>query len=115
MSIPFAIRAEVLEQNLRQTPGQSITIQCSAGNPAARELAGHLKAVFERSSWRVQGVDEIERATDDLGLTLAVGSLPASQEMSAAYLSFTAAGIEVAPRLDPKLRESEAVLFVRRN
>lgn len=105
-------REEILQHNLQQSPGKMIAIRSAAGDPIARQLAERFKAVFERSSWRVVGVDEVVLPTAQHGLALAGGALPTPPDLASAYIAFTAAGFDLVPRLDPALEPNDAVLIV---
>lgn len=105
-------REEILLHNLQQSPGKMIAIRSAAGDPNARQLAERFKAVFERSSWRVVGVDEVVLPTAQHGLALAGGALPTPPDLASAYIAFTAAGFDLVPRLDPALEPNDAVLIV---
>jgi hypothetical protein len=105
-------REEILQHNLRQSPGKMISIRSAVGDPIARQLAEQFKAVFERSSWRVVGVDEMVVPLAHHGLALAGGSLPTPPDLASAYMAFTAAGFDLVPRLDPSLEPNDAVLIV---
>jgi len=105
-------REEILQYNLQQSPGKMIAIRSAAGDPIARQLAERFKAVFERSSWRVVGVDEVVVPTAQHGLALAGGALPTPPDLASAYIAFTAAGFDLVPRLDPSLEPNDAVLIV---
>jgi hypothetical protein len=105
-------REEILQHNLQQSPGKMIAIRSAAGDPIARQLAERFKAVFERSSWRVVGVDEMVVPAAHHGLALAGGALPTPPDLASAYIAFTAAGFDLVPRLDPTLEPNDAVLIV---
>lgn len=105
-------REEILQYNLQQSPGKMIAIRSAAGDPMARQLAERFKAVFERSSWRVVGVDEMVVPMAQHGLALAGGALPTPPDLASAYIAFTAAGFDLVPRLDPTLDANDAVLIV---
>lgn len=105
-------REEILQHNLQQSPGKMIAIRSAAGDPIARQLAERFKAVFERSSWRVVGVDEVVLPSAQHGLALAGGALPTPPDLASAYIAFTAAGFDLVPRLDPALEPNDAVLIV---
>jgi hypothetical protein len=105
-------REAVLQHNLQQSPGKVIAIRSAIGDPIARQLAERFKAVFERSSWRVVGVDEVVVPLAHHGLALAGGSLPTPPDLASAYIAFTAAGFDLVPRLDPSLEPNDAVLIV---
>jgi hypothetical protein len=105
-------REETLQHNLQQSPGKMIAIRSAAGDPIARQLAERLKAVFERSLWRVIGVDEVVVPMVEHGLALAGGALPTPPDLASAYIAFTAAGFDLVPRLDPSLDANDAVLIV---
>lgn len=105
-------REEILQHNLQQSPGKMISIRSAAGDPIARQLAERFKALFERSSWKVVGVDEINVPTVHHGLALAGGALPTPPDLATAYIAFTAAGFDLVPRLDPNLDANDAVLIV---
>jgi len=105
-------REEILQYNLQQSPGKMISIRSAAGDPIARQLAERFKAVFERSSWRVVGVDEVVLPMAQHGLALAGGALPTPPDLASAYIAFTAAGFDLVPRLDPSLEPNDAVLIV---
>ena len=106
------MREAVLQHNLEQSPGKMIAIRSAAGDPIARDLAERFKAVFERSSWTVVGVDEVVLPTVHHGLALAGGALPTPPDLASAYMAFTAAGFDLVPRLDPSLDAHDAVLIV---
>ena len=105
-------REEVLQHNLRQSPGKVIAIRSAAGDPIARQFAERLKSIFEQSSWRVVGVDEVVTSMVEHGLALAGGALPTPPDLASAYIAFTAAGFNLIPRLDPSLDPNDAVLIV---
>jgi DNA-directed RNA polymerase subunit RPC12/RpoP len=105
-------REAVLQYNLQQSPGKMIAIRSALGDPIARQLAERFKAVFERSSWRVVGVDEVAVPLAHHGLALAGGSLPTPPDLASAYIAFTAAGFDLVPRLDPSLEPNDTVLIV---
>jgi DNA-directed RNA polymerase subunit RPC12/RpoP len=105
-------REETLQHNLQLSPGKVIAIRSAAGDPIARQLAERFKAVFERSSWRVMGVEEIVVPMVEHGLALAGGALPTPPGLASAYIAFTAAGFDLVPRLDPSLEPNDAVLIV---
>jgi hypothetical protein len=107
-----AEREAALLHNLRVMPGQLIVIRSAAGDNDARRLAERFKAVFEKASWRVRGVEEIRLATVEHGIALAAATLPATREVTSTYLAFTAAGFSLESRLDPSLDWDEAVLTV---
>jgi hypothetical protein len=105
-------REAILQYNLQQSPGKAISIRSAVGDPIARQLAERFKAVFERSSWRVVGVDEVVVPLAHHGLALAGGALPTPPDLASAYIAFTAAGFDLVPRLDPSLEPNDAVLIV---
>jgi len=105
-------REAILQHNLQQSPGKLISIRSAMGDPVARELAERFKAVFERSSWRVDGVEEMPVSMAEHGLALAGGALPTPPDLATAYMAFTAAGFDFVPKLDPSLEPTDAVLIV---
>ncbi len=102
---------EILD-TLRKHTGKSITICSAESDPEGLAFAGTLKRVFEEAGWHVEGVKQIPAAKSSAGLSLATGSFPSPESMTAACTAFISAGFTVSQQLDAKLTGGQAELIV---